>query len=99
MVALRSVLANHRIDVACAMQDAHDVDPVTDREAEDGVPAERETPDPGGELVAGAPHERLRGQEPKLGVELVDPMISGIRIVVGDEVPDRRDVLGGSRSA
>jgi hypothetical protein len=28
-------------------------------------------------------------------------MIGGIRVVVGDEVPvpDRRDVLGGSRSA
>ena len=52
------------------MQDAHNVDPVTDRQVEDEVPAERETSDSGGEFVAGAPHERLRGKKPKLSVEL-----------------------------
>jgi hypothetical protein len=97
--ALWVAFAKRRIDIACTVQDAHDVDPVTDRQVEDELPAERETPDSGGEFVAGAPHERLRGQKPKLGVKLVDPVISGIRVVAGDEIPDPRNVLGGFRSA
>jgi hypothetical protein len=54
-VALWVVFAKRRIDAACTVQDAHDVDPVTDRQVEDEIPAERETPDPGGEFVARIP--------------------------------------------
>jgi hypothetical protein len=66
VATLRVALAEYRIDVASAMQDAHDVDPVTDRQVEQEAPAERKAPNPGGEFVAGAPHERLRGEEAKL---------------------------------
>ena len=56
MVALSVVFAKRRIDDAGTVQDAHDVDPVTDRQVGGEIPDERETPDPGGESVAGAPH-------------------------------------------
>jgi len=47
-----AVFAKRRIEVACSLQDALDIDPVTDRQVEDEGPVEREAPDPGGALAA-----------------------------------------------
>ena len=45
------------------------------------------------ELGPGTTHQRLRRQEPELFVQPIDPAIRRIEVVLGDVVPDLRDVV------
>lgn len=81
------------------MKHAHNVDSVMQRDVEDDVPAKRQAADTRSEIVALSAYQRLCRQKLKLLVELVYPGISLIKAIVGDVVPDIRDISSRSRAA
>ena len=91
-LALSRLQIEHRIDIARAMQHAHDIDPVVEWQVENNVASDRKTAHTGRQLLAGTTHHRLRCQQPELLVDVIHPAIGGGGTVVGDEVSDLEDV-------
>ena len=58
--ALSRFRIEHRIDIARAMQHAHDIDPVVEWQVENNVAPYRKTTHTGRQLLAGTTHHRLR---------------------------------------
>ncbi len=59
-LALSRLQIEHRIDIARAMQHAHDIDPVVEWQLENNVAPYRKTAHTGRQFLAGTTHHRLR---------------------------------------